>query len=105
MGPSSVSPANLLPNGRAYHPGSLAVDSACGEGTVGRDARREETGVSQHAKAATVTIIGAGLGGIALVANLGLKGYRLRLHDRDEARIAKARERGGLDVEGLVHGF
>jgi len=53
----------------------------------------------------TVTIIGAGLGGIALVANLGLLGYRLRLHDRDEARIAKVRERGGLDVEGLATGF
>jgi len=53
----------------------------------------------------TVTIIGAGLGGIALVANLGLAGYRLRLHDRDEARIAKLQERGGLDVEGLVQGF
>src|SRR5262245_57065981 len=58
--------------------------------------------MSQHT---TVTIIGAGLGGVALVANLGLKGYRLRLHDRDEARIVKARERGGLDVEGLVQGF
>ena len=53
----------------------------------------------------TVTIIGAGLGGVALVANLGLGGYRLRLHDRDDARIAKIRERGGLDVEGLVQGF
>jgi len=42
--------------------------------------------VNQPAKATTVTIIGAGLGGIALVANLGLSGYRLRLHDRDEAR-------------------
>jgi hypothetical protein len=52
-----------------------------------------------------VTIIGAGLGGIALVANLGLLGYRLRLHDRDEARIAKVRERGRLDVEGLAKGF
>jgi opine dehydrogenase len=53
----------------------------------------------------TVAIIGAGLGGIALVANLGLAGYRLRLHDRDEGRIAAIQERGGLDVEGLVQGF
>jgi 2-polyprenyl-6-methoxyphenol hydroxylase-like FAD-dependent oxidoreductase len=42
--------------------------------------------MSQPAKATTVTIIGAGLGGIALVANLGLLGYRLRLHDRDESQ-------------------
>jgi len=53
----------------------------------------------------TVTVVGAGLGGIALVANLGVAGYRLRLHDRDDARIAKARARGGLDVEGAVQGF
>ena len=53
----------------------------------------------------TVVIIGAGLGGIALVANLGLAGYRLRLHDRDESRLMKIRERGGLDVEGIVQGF
>jgi opine dehydrogenase len=52
-----------------------------------------------------VAIIGAGLGGIALVANLGLAGYRLRLHDRDEGRIAAIQTRGGLDVEGLVQGF
>jgi len=61
--------------------------------------------MNQPVKATTVTIIGAGLGGIALVANLGLLGYRLRLHDRDEARIARVRERGGLDVEGLAKGF
>src|SRR5258705_10707292 len=61
--------------------------------------------MNQPAKATTVTIIGAGLGGIALVANLGLLGYRLGLHDRDEARIARVRERGGLDVEGLAKGF
>ena len=61
--------------------------------------------MDQHASTSTVTIIGAGLGGIALVANLGLLGYRLRLHDLDEGRIAKVRERGGLDVEGLVQGF
>jgi ketopantoate reductase len=61
--------------------------------------------MSQPAKATTVTIIGAGLGGIALVANLGLLGYRLRLHDRDESRLARVRERGGLDVEGLAKGF
>ena len=61
--------------------------------------------MNQPEKATTVTIIGAGLGGIALVANLGLFGYRLRLHDRDGARIAGVRERGGLDVEGLAKGF
>jgi len=41
--------------------------------------------MNQPAKATTVTIIGAGLGGIALVANLGLLGYRLRLQSDDTA--------------------
>jgi len=51
--------------------------------------------VNRPAKATPVTIIGAGLGGIALVANLGLLGYRLRLHDRDEAgSTSKAWPRG-----------
>jgi opine dehydrogenase len=62
-----------------------------------------ETGTARAA--GTCAIIGAGLGGIALVANLGLRGYRLRLHDIDDGRIAAVRERGGLDVEGLVQGF
>jgi opine dehydrogenase len=53
----------------------------------------------------TCAIIGAGLGGIALLANLGLQGYRVRLHDIDDGRLARVRERGGLDVEGLVEGF
>jgi opine dehydrogenase len=53
----------------------------------------------------TCAIIGAGLGGIALLANLGLQGYRVRLHDIDDGRLAGVRERGGLDVEGLVSGF
>src|SRR6185295_3224185 len=80
-------------------------------GSGGDEARRRDLTslrqprMNQPAKATTVTIIGAGLGGIALVANLGLLGYRLRLHDRDPARIAKVRERGGLDVEGLAMGF
>jgi len=53
----------------------------------------------------TCAVIGAGLGGIALLANLGLSGYRVRLHDIDDGRLARVRERGGLDVEGLVQGF
>jgi 2-polyprenyl-6-methoxyphenol hydroxylase-like FAD-dependent oxidoreductase len=60
--------------------------------------------MNQPAKATTVTIIGAGLGGIALVANLGLLGYRLRLHDRDEARIARVRERGGSTSKAWPRG-
>jgi opine dehydrogenase len=47
----------------------------------------------------TVAIIGAGIGGVYLVAELGLAGHRLRLHDRDDTRLAEIRAHGGVDVE------
>lgn len=58
-----------------------------------------------RADAETCAVIGAGLGGVALVANLGLLGYRLRLHDLDESRLTALRRRGGVDVEGTIDGF
>jgi opine dehydrogenase len=48
----------------------------------------------------TVAIVGAGIGGVYLCAELGLLGCRLRLHDIDDSRLAAIRERGGVDVEG-----
>jgi opine dehydrogenase len=53
----------------------------------------------------TVAVIGAGPGGLRLVANLGLRGYRLRLHDVVDAKLAAVRARGGIDVEGTPGGF
>ena len=53
----------------------------------------------------TCAVIGAGLGGCALVASMALTGYRMRLHDVAEARLKDIRARGGIDVEGLVKGF
>lgn len=53
----------------------------------------------------TVTIIGAGIGGVYVAADLGLRGCRLRLHDRDDSRLADIRTRGGIDVEGDHAGF
>lgn len=53
----------------------------------------------------TVAIIGAGIGGIYVAAELGRLGCRLRLHDIDDSRLAPIRERGGLDVEGDAAGF
>ena len=47
----------------------------------------------------TVAIIGAGIGGVYLVAELGLAGHRLRLHDLDDTRLAEIRAHGGIDVE------
>ena len=54
---------------------------------------------------ATVAIIGAGIGGVYLAAELGVAGYRLRLHDLDDTRLTEIRARGGLDVEGEPGGF
>ena len=47
----------------------------------------------------TVAIIGAGIGGVYLVAELGLAGHRLRLHDLDDTPLAEIRAHGGVDVE------
>jgi len=48
----------------------------------------------------TVAIIGAGIGGVYLAAELGIAGFKLRLHDIDDARLADIRAFGGIDVEG-----
>ncbi|HEY1797590.1 MAG TPA: NAD/NADP octopine/nopaline dehydrogenase family protein [Stellaceae bacterium] len=53
----------------------------------------------------TVAIIGAGIGGIYLSADLALRGCKVRLHDRDDTRLTDIRARGGLDVEGERSGF
>ena len=48
----------------------------------------------------TVAIIGAGIGGLYLVAELGIAGFKLRLHDNDDSKLSKIEARGGVDVEG-----
>jgi opine dehydrogenase len=53
----------------------------------------------------TVAIVGAGIGGVYLTAELGRLGCWLRLTDRDDARLVDIRTRGGLDVEGDNPGF
>jgi opine dehydrogenase len=53
----------------------------------------------------TVAVIGAGIGGVYLAAELGLLGCKLRLHDRDDFRLADIRARGGIVVEGDRGGF
>src|SRR5260221_8002621 len=52
-----------------------------------------------------VAIVGAGIGGVYLAAELGIIGCKLRLHDRDDSRLAEIRARGGIDVEGERAGF
>lgn len=53
----------------------------------------------------TVAIIGAGIGGLYLVAELGIAGFKLRLHDIDDSRLSEIRARGGVDVEGREDGI
>jgi opine dehydrogenase len=53
----------------------------------------------------TVAIIGAGIGGIYLAAELGIARHNLRLHDIDDTRLADIRAFGGIDVEGAGGGF
>jgi opine dehydrogenase len=52
-----------------------------------------------------VAIIGAGIGGCYLVAELGIAGFTPRLHDIDDSKLAEIRARGGIDVEGEKAGF
>ncbi|HTW53905.1 MAG TPA: NAD/NADP octopine/nopaline dehydrogenase family protein [Stellaceae bacterium] len=47
----------------------------------------------------TVAIVGAGIGGVYLAAQLGKLGAKTRLTDRDDSRLADIRARGGIDVE------
>ena len=47
----------------------------------------------------TVAIIGAGIGGVYLLAELGTAGFKLRLHDIDDLKLAEIRARGELEVE------
>jgi opine dehydrogenase len=54
---------------------------------------------------ATCAVIGAGLGGCALIASMALSGYRMRLHDLNDARLKDIRDRGGIEVQGLFQGF
>jgi opine dehydrogenase len=53
----------------------------------------------------TIAIIGAGIGGVYLVAELGIAGFKLRLHDVDDSKLSEIRARGGVDVEGEGGGF
>src|SRR5207248_6686005 len=55
----------------------------------------EEEAVAERSME-TVAIIGAGIGGLYLVAELGIAGFKLRLHDIDDL------EKAGFVREGLL---
>ena len=53
----------------------------------------------------TVTVIGAGRGGTVVAAHFGGSGAKVRMHDRNDARLAELRTRGGIELEGEGGGF
>jgi opine dehydrogenase len=61
--------------------------------------------VTDRSTVEAVAIIGAGIGGLYLVAELGIAGFKLRLHDIDDSKLSEVRARGGVDVEGEKGGF
>ena len=50
----------------------------------------------------SVAIIGAGIGGLYLLA---IAGFKLRLHDLDDSKLSEIRARGVVDVESESGGF
>jgi hypothetical protein len=46
-----------------------------------------------------------GIGGIYLAAQLGIAGFKPRLHDIDDSKLSEIRARGGLEVDGERAGF
>jgi opine dehydrogenase len=65
----------------------------------------KEESMTEDNAATTVAIVGAGIGGVYLAAHLGVAGFKLRLHDIDDARLADIRAMGGIGVEGEGGGF
>lgn len=55
-------------------------------------------------KSMKMTVIGAGHGGKAMAAHLGLMGFKTTLYNRTPDHVAAIRERGGIDLEGYYGG-
>ncbi len=53
----------------------------------------------------TIAVLGAGHGGLAAAADLGLRGYEVRLHARRRETLDPIIEQGGVDVVGVQEGL
>jgi opine dehydrogenase len=53
----------------------------------------------------SVAVLGAGHGGCAAAADLGRRGYSVRLHARSAERLKPLRERGGIEARGIQRGL
>lgn len=55
--------------------------------------------------ARSVAVLGAGHGGCAAAADLGRRGYCVRLHARNPERLRPLRAQGGIEARGIVRGL
>jgi opine dehydrogenase len=53
----------------------------------------------------TIAVIGAGIGGLYLLPDLGRAGCKVRLHDINESKLADIRARGGVEIESDESAF
>jgi opine dehydrogenase len=53
----------------------------------------------------SVAVLGAGHGGFAAAADLGKRGYSVRLHARRDERLAPLRAQGGIEARGIAQGL
>src|SRR3981081_1861004 len=53
----------------------------------------------------SVAVLGAGHGGCAAAADLGTRGYSVRLHARNAERLAPLRAQGGIEARGIHQGL
>jgi opine dehydrogenase len=51
------------------------------------------------------TVVGVGMGGKGLLAELGINGFRLRAFDKDDAQVAGIRAAKGIHVDGREKNF
>jgi opine dehydrogenase len=56
-------------------------------------------------KVNSVAVLGAGHGGCAAAADLGRRGYSVRLHARNASRLAPLRAQGGIEARGIHQGL
>jgi len=53
----------------------------------------------------TIAVLGAGHGGCAAAGDLGKRGFSVRLHARNEERLAPLRRQGGIRISGVYKGL
>lgn len=52
-----------------------------------------------------IAVLGAGHGGCAAAADFGLRGFSVRLHARNEARLEALRRQNGIKISGIHEGL